>query len=196
MLKKHNMKKTIFISILGLILSLNSFAQFKLTIDGFVSEDEKQFIVLSYPDKDLNDVYNQTLMFIHSVYKVPDAVINEVPGEMITVSGFKESAVGTGKVLGTYLVVWDMHYTISFQFKDGRVRINAPNFECTSYSDGEENRLVLYGKPSLLTPTSSLFKKDGKPNMKDSIKMIEDYFNAFCTLYDTHIKNQEIDNDW
>ena len=181
------MKKTLFILLALLPIMVN--AQFKLTIDGFVSSDDesKNFIIMTIPDKSLDELYLETLKFIHTVYKVPDAVINEVKGEMITVSGFAENAVGTGKVLGAYLATWNMNYTISLQFKEGRVRVDAPNFECTGYSDGKETRLLLYGKTSLSVPTRSLFKKDGKPNMKDSIKMIEDYFNGFINGYDNYI---------
>lgn len=185
------MKKTLFILLALLPIMVN--AQFKLTIDGFVSSDDesKNFIIMTIPDKSLDELYLETLKFIHTVYKVPDAVINEVKGEMITVSGFAENAVGTGKVLGAYLATWNMNYTISLQFKEGRVRVDAPNFECTGYSDGKETRLLLYGKTSLSVPTRSLFKKDGKPNMKDSIKMIEDYFNGFINGYDNYINKQE-----
>lgn len=189
------MKKTIIFLLIS-FFSTSVFSQFKLTIDGFFTEDDKEYLVLNYPEKSAEEMYNQTLMFIHSVYKIPDAVINEVKNEMITVSGFKKDAVGTGKVLGSYLAVWDLQYTISFQFKDDRVRINAPNFECTGNSDGKETRLVLHGKNSIVTPTRSLFKKDGKPNMKDSIKMLESFFNDFCTQYDNFIKTKETDDDW
>jgi hypothetical protein len=189
------MKKT-FIFLLISLFSTSVFSQFKLTIDGFLSEDDEEYLVLNYPDKSSEEMYNQTLMFIHSVYKIPDAVINEVKNEMITVSGFQESAVGFKKVLGAYLATWDMNYTISFQFKDGRVRINAPNFQCSGYSEGQETKLVLYAKPSLVNSASSLFKKDGKPRMKDSIEMIESFFNDFCTQYDNFIKTKETDNDW
>ena len=187
------MKKTLFI--LLALLPVIASAQLKLTIDGFISsEDDKGFVVMNYPNKTPEDLYTETLKFIHTVYKIPDAVINEVKGEMITVSGFSENAVGTGKVLGSYLATWNMNYTISFQFREGRVRVDAPNFECTGYSDGKETRLVLHGKNSLTTPTRSLFKADGKPNMKDSIKMIEDFFNSFLSAYDAYLKTEK--EDW
>lgn len=190
------MKKTFIVLLISLFCT-NVYSQFKLTIDGFVSEDGNNYLVLNYPDKSAEKLYNQTLMFIHSIYKIPDAVINEVKNEMITVSGFQKDAVGSGKVLGAYLLTWDMNYTISFQFKDGKVRINAPNFECTGYSDeGEKTWLVLYAKPSLLKPASSLFKEDGKPRMKDPIEIIEKFFNDFCTQYDNFIKIKETDDDW
>jgi hypothetical protein len=70
------MKKTLFILLALLPIMVN--AQFKLTIDGFVSSDDenknfddenKNFIVMDFPDKSLNDLYSKTLFLFTQCIK-------------------------------------------------------------------------------------------------------------------------------
>ena len=93
------MKKVLFMLAAWLIY-LSANAQFKLTINGFVDENdiEKDYVVYNFEGETQESLYTKVLKFINTSYKSPKDVINEVKPEMITISGFQESCISIGKV--------------------------------------------------------------------------------------------------
>ena len=128
-----NIKKAFSILILLLVTQL-SFAQyFKLTPQGFVSNDNSDFTVVNVPNAKQMDLYKNVLNAINTMYSNPQKGLNVVEGESITLTAYEEKALpvrhsagGFGK--GNYK--YDLSYTLSFLFKDGKIRINSPVFEC------------------------------------------------------------------
>lgn len=198
------MKKVLFIFLVGLI-SLSVNAQFKLTINGFVDEknEKKNYIVYDFDGETQESLYIKVLKFINTSYKSPKDVINEVKPEMITISGFQESCISIGKVkkvLGQNMSAtggYDLQYNISMQFKDGKIRVDAPSFECTGKSGNKLSRLVLQGSNGGLGTEviTGLFKKSGEPSRVNAIKMLEDFFNDFCNKMESSIKDKSKD-EW
>lgn len=180
------------------------FAQFKLTIDGFVDEKDtsKNYIVYEFEDKSQESLYNSVLMFINKTYRSPKDVINEVKPEMVTISGFQEACISVTKpkkVLGnTYSAGggFDLSYNMSFRFKEGKIRIDAPSFECKSEKNGRKSELVLSGSNGGLGVVSKtgLFKKNGEPSREHAIKMLEDFFNAISISIKESISDESKDN--
>ena len=197
------MKKLILM--LAMVLPIYAQAQFKLTINGFVDEKDsaKDYIVYDFKGKNQKDLYIDVLKFINTSYKSPQDVINEVEPEMITISGFEESCISIGKVkkiLGTKMSMtggYDLQYNIVMRFKDGKLRVDAPSFECTSKSGGRVSRLVLSGSNGGFGTEviTGLFKKDGRPSRENAIKMLEDFFNNFCLALQKSV-NDSSDEDW
>lgn len=196
------MKKVLFIFLVGLI-SISANAQFKLTINGFVdaNNEEKNYVVYDFDGETQESLYIKAIKFINTSYKSPKDVINEVKPEMITISGFQESCIGkVKKVLGqnmSFTGGYDLQYNISMQFKDGKVRIDAPTFECTGKSGNKTSRLVLHGSNGGLGTevVTGLFKKNGEPSRENAIKMLEDFFNDFCNKMESSIKDKSKD-EW
>ena len=194
-----------FLFFLLVMASITASAQFKLTINGFVSEEDnsKDYLVYTFEGMSQEDLYVKVLSFVHKKYKNPDVVLNEIKNEMITISGAQESCISVDKpkkILGSkysFSGGYDLEYTIPIQFKDGRIKVDAPNFECKGKSGGKNAYLVLSGSNGGFGAEvrTGLFKKNGEPSRENAIKMLEDYFNGFCEELVAFIKDSSTE-EW
>lgn len=191
--------------VICILCTFSAKAQFKLTVNGFVdsTDNEKDFVVYTFDGESQEKLYTEVLKFINTTYKSPKDVINEVKPEMITISGFQESCISIGKVknvLGQKMSMtggYDLKYNISLRFKDGKIRVDAPSFECTGKSGTKTSRLVLQGSNGGFGTevVTGLFKKSGEPSRENAIKMLEDFFNGFCISMEKSIKDKSND-EW
>lgn len=125
------MKKTLSIILLLLATQL-SFAQyFKLTPDGFLSSDNKDFTVVEVPNVKQKDLYKNVLNAINSIFRNPQKGLNVLEGESISIAAYEEKVlpVKLSRGFGKATYKYDLSYTLTFLFKDGKIRINSPNFE-------------------------------------------------------------------
>ena len=166
------MKK--YIILLGtFICSLSLYSQtekqniqeFKLQITGqFLTTEGKDFYVIDCGGKAQNDLYNDFLVAITKLYVSPKTVIDKVENRIITIKGFESPAfsVNTEKkaldgtpIKSSYAV----RYTLQFQFKEGRIRVDAPVINAIS-------KLIVGGVPGatyempLWVSTEQLFLKE------------------------------------
>jgi len=126
--------KTTFIVSLLLLFSIAANAQsFELTPTGFVSTAEKENAYLEFPGVPAKDLYKETLSYINRVYRSPKDVVSSVDGGSVTVNG-KEKQV----IKRNGLFAYDMDYSANFQFKDGKVRINGPDFRGSAFTDKDQ----------------------------------------------------------
>ena len=214
-LDKHRMVPPFFLSNMKKILLLITLslpfgtinAQFKLTINGFVDQKEetKDYIVMEFANYAQDSLYNKIMKYILSTYRSPKDVISEIKPEMVTLNGFQPACISLSKVKKWNGQNWsnsgfyDMLYTITIRVKEGKIRIDAPTFECTMVeSGGKKNRLVMYGSNGGFGSEVrvGLFKKNGMPASKNAIIMLEDFFNTFCEKLAASINSNNGDNDW
>lgn len=86
--------------------------------------DGKSYSVITYDGKSQSELYSMILTSITKLYNSPKDVISKVENEIISVNG----------ICTDYVIVktpgMKMHfafkYILKFQFKDGKVRIDAP----------------------------------------------------------------------
>lgn len=197
------MKKFLFL--LLVMASITANAQFKLTINGFVSEKDssKDYLIYTFEGMSQENLYVKVLSFVHKKFKNPDVVLNEIKNEMITITGAQESCISVDKpkkILGSkysFSGGYDLEYSIPIQFKEGRIKIDAPSFECKGKSGGKNAYLVLSGSNGGFGTEvrTGLFKKNGEPSRENAITMLEDYFNVFCEELVTFIK-EDSKEDW
>ena len=182
-------------------------AQFKLTINGFVDQEDetKDYVVMEFANIPQDSLYNMVSKFVLSTYKSPNDVISELKPEMLTLNAFQPSCISLTKVREingqkrSFTGGYDMQYTIAIRVKDGKIRIDAPTFECTMVGiGGKRNRLVMYGSNGGFGSEVrvGLFKKNGDPASKNAINMLEDFFNEFCKQLVASINSNNGDNDW
>lgn len=197
-----NMKKTLSIVMLVLVTQL-SFAQyFKLTPKGFVSDDNSDFTVVEVPNVKQKDLYKNVLNAINSLYKNPQKGLSVVEGESISMTAYEEEVLpvklsnGLGKTIRKY----DLSYKITFLFKDGKIRINSPDFEAKRYVEGTYRgasgwsgdewvtlKLTKVGKSKLY-----LFEDNGKVRFEDAYTGLNNYFNSL--LKQIIDKSQNLNN--
>jgi hypothetical protein len=198
-----NIKKAFSILILLLVTQL-SFAQyFKLTPQGFVSNDNSDFTVVNVPNAKQMDLYKNVLNAINTMYSNPQKGLNVVEGESITLTAYEEKALpvrhsagGFGK--GNYK--YDLSYTLSFLFKDGKIRINSPVFECKRWYEGTYKPTSGWGSSGWTTlklvkgdrDRVAIYDKNGKLLLEDAASGLNDHFNS--VLKQIMEKSQKINN--
>ena len=132
--------KAILVFLLALVSFSAAAQSFTLTPAGFTSETEqsKAYVVLQVEGQSQQELYQRTLAYLHTLYRSPKDVLSPLENESITVRGFAERAIPRNS-----FHVFDMDYSLTLQFRDGQVRINAPSFALTAFSDKpQELRLV------------------------------------------------------
>ena len=195
--------KDIGIAILLLVTQL-SFAQyFKLTPTGFLSNEKSDFIVVDVPNVKKKDLYTNMLNAVNAIFKNPQKGLSVVEGESISITAYEEKVLplklsnGLGKTIRNY----DISYKLTFLFKDGKIRINSPDFEARRYVEstyrgssgwsGDEwvtLRLVKAGKSKLY-----LFEDDGKIRFEDAYNGLNNHFNS---LIKEIISRSQSINNW
>lgn len=155
------MKKIILLCMVALIAVTSNAqkADFRLQNDGtFQNIDGSKYIVIAYNNISKSDLYNKVLASISQLYVSPHDVISKVNNELITIDGISENCITLGK--GLMAVRFSIEYNLQFQFKDNKIRIEAPYIV----------RLFTYNNPDI-KPFSgwlnaqNIFKK-GLPNPK------------------------------
>jgi hypothetical protein len=122
------MKKTTTLSMLLFIATL-SFAQsnvnFSVTKYGTyeVPFSSNDYYVITFPNQTQTQLYTSALKAITRDFVSAKDVVSKVENEMISVNAihrFTES-------YSAFSLTYDVNYTFEMEFRDGRVRINAPN---------------------------------------------------------------------
>ncbi|MFP3596966.1 DUF4468 domain-containing protein [Chryseobacterium sp. SIMBA_029] len=196
------MKKTLSIAVLLLLAQL-SFAQyFKLTPKGFVSNDNSDFAVVNVPNAKQKDLYKNVLNAINSMYSNPQKGLSVVEGESISITAYEKEVlpIKLSNGLGKSIRKYDLSYKLTFLFKDGKIRINSPDFEARRHVEstyrgasgwtGDEwvtLKLVKVGKSKLY-----LFEDDGKVRFEDAYNGLNNHFNTL--LKQIMEKSQNINN--
>ncbi|MFA4867995.1 MAG: DUF4468 domain-containing protein [Pedobacter sp.] len=196
------MKKTLIIAILLLVTQLGFAQYFKLMPKGFVSNDNSDFTVVNVPNVKQNDLYKNVLNAINSIFKNPQKGLSVVEGESISITAYEEGVlpIKLSNGLGKSVRKYDLSYKLTFLFKDGKIRINSPDFEVKRYVEGSYRgasgwtgdewvtlKLIKVGKSKLY-----LFEDDGKVRFEDAYNGLNNHFNSL--LKQIIEKSQKINN--
>lgn len=178
------------LTILLVLLVSNSFAQEKLVLtkDGFTT-NEKTYVVVEIPKKTAIDLYKATKLYITKHYKSANDVMNVVENEMITISG-RES----NKIRRNSFHIFDIAYSLTIRFKDGKVRFDAPTFKLTTYTNKKQTLHLNWNKGSLTGTNLGIYKK-GKLKSKKAKADLEKFFNSLISSITKSYTNSESD-DW
>ena len=167
------------VALLGVCMSAN--AQLVLTPDGFVSatDSTKNYIVIDVKGEQA-ELYKLVKGAVLSLFRSPKDVLSESFPEVLTINGFEENGVVVPRPLGLKMT-YDVNFTITFKFRDGKIRIDSPSFICQNTSMGNQTiELVLRGSKNYgfgKTVVNTIYNKSGdKVNEKEK-KSVEDYFN-------------------
>ena len=198
-----NINKTLSIAILLLVTQL-SFAQyFKLTPQGFVSNDNSDYTVVNVSNAKQKDLYKNVLNAINSLYSNPQKGLNVVEGESISLTAYEENALTVMHSAGGFgkgIYKYDLSYTLSFLFKDGKIRINSPVFECKRWYEGTYRPTSGWGSSGWATlklvkgdkDRVAIYDKNGKLLLEDASNGLNNHFNS--VLKQIIEKSQKINN--
>lgn len=172
------------------LLTQLSFAQyFKLTDKGFVSNENHDFAVVEVPNVKQMDVYKNVLNAINSLYSNPQKGLSVLEGESITLTGYEEKALPVrhgGGGLGKSNYQYDLSYTLSFLFKDGKIRMNSPTFELRRWYERTSKNGSNWGRSgwrmlNLVEDkknSTAIYDQNGKLILEDAANELNTHLNA------------------
>lgn len=167
-------------------------AQFELTPKGFVdrSNPEKDYLVLTIDGKSKADLYKQSLIFLNKLYASPKDVISAVDGEVITINGIEKDAIRR-----TAMHKFSINYTITLEFKDGKIKATASSFKLTSYAAGHQQIMHLtYSGFSMDGSDFGIFGKKGDLKYEKTKSDLENFFNIYLDNLKSHLNKPS--QDW
>lgn len=193
------MKRLLTLCLIALITGCAFAQEFTLTANGFVNSAnaEQGFVVIETAGNQ-SDIYKKVRTYLYGVYRSPKDVLSEAEPDMITVNGIASDAVQK-KAMGMVATSYDMNYTISIRFKDGRIRIDAPSFTLLDTSTGSKPiRLVLCGKSNGGLGSeivNTIYNKKGELKAKYAKEQLESYFNSYIKALQKGLETSQTE-DW
>lgn len=163
---------------------------FRLQPDAtYLSEEGKEFVVVYFPGKSAHDLYQQVLGNVTLTYNSPKDVVSTQQDMIISVNGLAKDFGYIGTVNGRYY--YNMMYVISFQFKDEKVRINAPSISMF-YFDEEKPFQDL---PRWLRGQGVFDKKGTRATKGKSLRVLESFEDAVNNIITTLLSAQQSTQD-
>lgn len=176
------MKKISLGIFLLLMTKIASAQYFTLAPEGFLSKEKTDYAVVEVPKTSQQELYNNVLKSINSLYSNPQKGLTLVNGQSITLSAYQKKAFKvSGGISGVH---YDVDYNLTFLFKDGRIRVNAPTFEA-----GFMNYNGTWNKMNF---KKVYFKSNGEPKSEKNHQEINTFFNEL--IKSILEKSAKIDN--
>lgn len=173
------MKKQILLIAL-ILLVFNSYSQgkyFNLTKSGFINslDSSKQYVVLPIEGKTQKELYAIFLNKLNGLFVSPKDVLNPVEYESISVNGLAKRLVHD-----TMNTAYDLNYTLVFQFKDGKVRVDRPLINKMIYYGMSNSReIYLNAGSNFMAGYTSIWTKKGLIKEVAAKEELEYFFDAF-----------------
>ena len=168
--------KQILVTLIFVLVSSMSNAQyvpdFKMNYDGnFTTQKGESYDVAVMEGKSATELFDKVKKNVALVFRSPKEVESNVDDKIISIYGYAPKC--------TYMAVpgWkyylSFHYSLKFQFKDGKIRIEAPGLYEMEGSAWSTLQKTFKGW--------HIFNKDGELSKKEKnrllVTMLEDYFN-------------------
>ncbi len=92
----------------------------------FKKTGDTSYYVVDMGKKSAHQLYTDVLSHISSIFENPDRVISKVDGRSIVINGYADK-ISYFKDIDGYSNSVSFKYRIKLQFKDGKIRVNAPD---------------------------------------------------------------------
>lgn len=168
--------KKIIVTLLLVLMSGLSNAQYvsnlKMNFGGnFTTQDGKDYDVVVFEGKDATELFEITKKHVALTFRSPKDVESNIDDKIISIFGYAPKCTFfTAPGIKFYL---SFHFTLKFQFKDGKIRIEVPVLSEMEGSAWPTLQKTFRAK--------GIFSKDGvlseNPKKRQTVTMLEDYFN-------------------
>lgn len=185
-MKKHFLKLFYLLLIHSSILPSQN-QKFVLTPEGFKNTNNLSinYLIIDNPELTKQELYNFTLENIKNTHPSINW-IKPIKKEIIIIKGFDSE-----KIKRNFIHFFDIDYTVSFQFMDGKIKIEAPLFELNGGSTHPQKLHLVYTKFSFDGSDLGIYGKKNKLKSKKAKSDLENYFNDFISLYINNL-NQKL----
>lgn len=165
--------KHLSIVIVLLLITFSAKAQFVLTPNGFVTDDDKNFYVLNFEGKSQQELYDAVEIWAGGRYASPkDVVSPSLNAAQITINAVVDKLTYMPKRVISVPI--DVNYTFQILFKDNKIRFNVPIINRMDAEGQVEQQLYLV-RPSIVG--DGIFSKSGKLLDQLSKYKLEKHFN-------------------
>ena len=190
--------KRFLLSTIGCLLSTLVMAQtFILTYKGFVDSEkpENNYLVVNFDGLTKEQIYTKAQRAVAKAFISGKNVMTNIPNEQISINGILPEAT-VRKPAGMKLP-FDMEFTMDLEFKDGKMRINAPHIielrQKATLGDVFMYLTKAEAGSSFLKKNYAIFKNDGSVNEKKHKENIENKTNELIANLLAEMKD---DSDW
>ena len=190
------MKKIILLLALCFIATNVKAQFFELTSNGFINSEDhsKDYVVFNFEGEKQQELFNYVLQALGKTFVSPKNKISPVEYTQISANVIIEN-VTYRKIAGMRLE-FDMFFNIIFEFKDEKIRINAPQILDIVQEGGKVHMyLTKAERPDVILAHKALFYNNGKVNEPKHKERIEMSTNAFISNIIERIKKAK-DSDW
>jgi len=145
----------------------------KMNFDGnFTTQEGKDYDVAVFEGKNAIELFDKVKKNVALIYRSPKDVESNVNEKIISIYGYASNCVSFNWGISPFIL--SFHYSLKFQFKDGKIRIEVPIL-----SDMEG--AYYYSSLHRLFAAASIFDKNGvlskKPKKRQVVITLEEYFN-------------------
>jgi len=190
--------KRILLCTIGCMLSMLMMAQtFTLTYKGFVDSEkpENNYLVVTFDGLTKEQIYIKAQKAVAKSFISGKNVMTNIPNEQISINGILPEAT-VRSPMGMKLP-FDMKFTMDLEFKDGKMRINAPHIlelrQEASLGDVFMYLTKAEAGSTFIKKNFAIFKNDGRVNEKKHKENIENKTNELVAYI---IKVMKDDSDW
>lgn len=190
--------KRILLCTIGCMLSMLMMAQtFTLTYKGFVDSEkpENDYLVVTFDGLTKEQIYIKAQKAVAKSFISGKNVMTNIPNEQISINGILPEAT-VRSPMGMKLP-FDMKFTMDLEFKDGKMRINAPHI-LELRQEAALGDVFMYltkaeAGSTFIKKNFAIFKNDGRVNEKKHKENIENKTNELVAYI---IKVMKDDSDW
>ena len=184
--------KKLILSLFALLPLLATAQSFTLTPNGFVNADDptKTFIVVEMEGTQA-ELFNRAKTAITSMWNSPKDVLSFNEPDIVIVNGNASDLMSIKKIFTTY---YDVPYRLQLMFKNGKVRIDAPQAE-KGYNI-EKRSAVYLGQGKNHGADFYIFNEKGELKEAKNKAAVEAYFNGLTASLIDKMRNGAASDDW
>ncbi|QZT38491.1 DUF4468 domain-containing protein [Halosquirtibacter xylanolyticus] len=160
-----------------------------LTSKGFISKKtHHDYIILKLENQTKETLYKKSLICFNSIYKSPKDVISKVDNELITIHEVARNCIRRKRH------EFNMDYSLTLRFKDGKIKIEQPHFELTSYNRTKQTLHLRWDKFSFYGSDLGIYGRKNKIKSPQAKKDLEHFFNEYIEKITINLSNSDSDN--
>lgn len=197
--RKKVMKKFLFTFVI-LMMSLTGFAEehiFVLSPFGMVTTNPKSpnYIVLDCPTLTQKELYEKVLLTIGEQFTSPKDILSTVEGKQISII----CNIANG-VKRTDFHSFDVSFKLVFEFKDGKIKVNAPSINrITTVTHKFQEMFIRKYITSISIGSGdefSIYNSKGKLKLEKAKKTLENTVNNTVLMILIGVVDKAVNNDW
>ena len=184
----------LFLALMGSIVLADAqeLVEFKLQRSGaFLTAAGEEYAVVEFQGKTAEELYQMVKDNVSEYYENPEDILTEEDNKLTVRGGCKDFVMWTFMMVATQFGAF---YDLTFRFKDGRIRIDAPVIEDELIATAS---VLKKGTSASFKSMLATFYKNGelKEKSKPKVIQIENYINTTVNQLLGLIKSKTADDD-